>query len=230
MLPALACPGHVRRGANGTATPQIYEVQTRIKPPAPMGNVAITNVRVWDGYKVNEPSTVFVSGDLISGPKKEVAQIIDGQNGILLPGLIDAHAHPGSVRDLETLSSYGITTVLDQNCQNYEYCSSIRDQTGLTSFFTAGFSAKGPGSSHANNSDTPMDKLIWEPSQAPSYVDWVFGNGSDWLKIVSEMNGPNQATQNALVAEAHALGKKANTHAADLVSYNMAIVSKSNDP
>jgi adenine deaminase len=94
ILPALACPGHVRRGANGTATPQTYEVQTRIKPSAPTGNVAITNVRVWDGYKVNEPSTVFVSGDLISGPKMDVAQIIDGQNSILLPGLIDAHAHP----------------------------------------------------------------------------------------------------------------------------------------
>jgi hypothetical protein len=54
MLPALACPGHVRRGANGTAIPQIYGVQTRIKPPAPTGNVAIMNVRVWDGYRVNE--------------------------------------------------------------------------------------------------------------------------------------------------------------------------------
>jgi hypothetical protein len=75
-----------------------------------------------------------------------------------------------------------------------------------------------------------MNKLIWEPSQAPFYVDWDFGNGSDWLKIVSEMSGPNQVTQNALVAEAHALSKKANTHAADLVSYNMAIVSMSDGP
>jgi hypothetical protein len=134
MLPTLACPGRVRRGANGTVTPQTYEVQTRIKPSAPTGNVAITNVRVWDGYKVNEPGTVFVSGGLISGPKKDISQIINGQDGILLPGLIDAHTHPGSVRGLETLSSYGVTTVLNQNCQNYEYCSSMRDQTGRTHF------------------------------------------------------------------------------------------------
>lgn len=216
----------------GTAIPQTYHVQTRIKPAAPTDVIAITNVRVWDGYKVNEPSTVFVSGETISetAEVQMVDQIVDGQNGILLPGFIDAHAHPGSTKDLETLSSYGVTTVLNQNCQNYEYCSSMRGQTGLTSFFTAGFSAKSPGSSHANNSDTPLDELIWKPSQAPSYVQYVFGNGSDWLKIVSELNGPDQATQDALVLQAHNLGKKVNTHAADVDSYSMAIISKSDGP
>ncbi|KAF2485834.1 hypothetical protein BDY17DRAFT_294308 [Neohortaea acidophila] len=229
-LPSSACPGHYRRGENGTAIPQTYQVQTRIKPATPTATVAITNVRVWDGYKVNEPSTVYIAGDSISGVQSTVDQSIDGRNGILLPGLIDAHAHPGSVQDLETLSSYGVTTVLNQNCQNYEYCSSMRGQTGLTSFFTAGFSAKGPGSSHANNSDTPLDKLIWEPSQAPAYVQYVFGNGSDWLKVVSEQNGPDQATQNALVENAHALGKKVNTHCSLVEFYNMAILSKSDGP
>lgn len=229
-LQSSACPGHFRRAANGTVKPQTYHIQSRIKPSSPTANVAITNVRVWDGYKVNKPSTVFISGETISEATTSVDQIIDGQNGVLLPGLIDAHAHPGSTRDLETLSSYGVTTVLNQNCQNYEYCSSMRGQMGLTSFFTAGFSAKGPGSSHANNSDTPLDELIWEPSQAPSYVQYVFGNGSDWLKIVSELNGPDQETQDALVLQAHNLGKQVNTHAADLNSYSMAIISRSDGP
>ena len=229
-LPSNACPGHIRRAANGTVAPQTFTIQTRVKPSAPTANVAITNVRVWDGYKVNEPSTVFLSGETISEALVWVDQIVDGKNGILLPGLIDAHAHPGSVRDLETLSSYGVTTVFNQNCQDYEFCSSMRGQTGLTSFFTAGLSAKGPGSSHANNSDAPLSELIWKPAQAPSYVQNVFGNGSDWLKIVSELNGPDQATQDALVLNAHALGKKVNTHAADLASYIMAIASKCDGP
>lgn len=229
-LPAFSCPGHVRRGANGTVTPQSYSVQTRVKPAAPTGNTALTNVRIWDGYKVNDPSTIFIEGEKISNTVASVDQIIDGRSGILLPGLIDAHAHPGSVEDLETLSSYGVTTVLNQNCQDYEYCSSMRGQTGLTSFFTAGLSAKGPGSSHANNSDSPLSKLIWEPSQAPTFVQDVFGNGSDWLKIVSELRGPDQETQNALVFNAHAMGKKAATHAADLDSYIKAIISKVDGP
>lgn len=201
-----------------------------MKPSAPTAAVALTNVRVWDGYQVRDPSTVFISGQSISGHATRVDQIVDGRNGILLPGLIDAHAHPGSVTDLEILASYGVTTVFNQNCQNYQFCSSMRDQTGIASFFTAGLSAKGPGSSHANNSDAPLDQLIWEPSQAPAYVQNVFGNGSDWLKIVSEQNGPDQDTQDSLVLYAHALGRKVNTHAADLASYIMAIVSKADGP
>lgn len=225
-----ACPGHFRRGANGTVAPQTYAVQTRIQPPIPTLNTAIANVRVWDGYGIKDPGTVFIEGENIVESLGKVDQIVDGANGILLPGLIDAHAHPGSIEDLETLSSYGVTTVFNQNCQDYDFCASMRSQTGLTSFFTAGLSAKGPGSSHANNSDSPLDKLIWDPSQAQGYVDNVFGSGSDWLKIVSEENGPDQVTQNALVLNAHGLGKQVNTHAADLESYIMAIISKSNGP
>lgn len=227
---SLACPGHIRRGANGTAPTPTFTVQTRIRPATPTSNIAITNVRLWDGYKVHEPSTVYIQGEIIVKEVHTVDKTVDGGKGILLPGLIEAHAHPGSTKDLETLSSYGITTVLNQNCQNYEYCASMRNQTGLTSFFTAGLSAKGPGSSHANNSDAPLNQLIWEPSQAPVYVQNVFSNGSDWLKVVSEANGPDQATQNALVLHAHALGKQVNTHAADLESYIMAIVSKTDGP
>lgn len=229
-LPCTACSTHFRRAANGTVVPQTYSVQTRIKPSVPTSNITITNVRVWDGNKVNDPSTVFVCGETIQEAAASVDQIVDGRNGILLPGLIDAHAHPGSVEDLEILSSYGVTTVLNQNCQDHAFCASMRDQTGLTSFFTAGLSAKGPGSSHANNSDAPLDQLIWEPTQAASYVADVFANGSDWLKIVSELHGPDQATQNALVLHAHALGKMVNTHAADMASYIRAILSKCDGP
>lgn len=155
-----ACPGHVRRGMNGTVVPQTFAIQTRVKPSTPTANIAITNVRVWDGYKVYERSTVFIFGERIQEAAESVDQIIDGRNGILFPGLIDAHAQPDSVHDLETLSSYGVTTVRNQNCQDYEYCSSMRDQTGLTSFFTAGLSAKCPGSSHTNNSDAPLNQHI----------------------------------------------------------------------
>lgn len=225
-----ACPGHYRRGSNGTAIPQTYSVQTRIKPSAPTANIAITNVRVWDGYRLKEPAAVLIQGGTIVENLPAVDRIVDGENGILLPGLIDSHAHPGSTGDLETLSAYGVTTVMNQNCQNYEFCASMRGQTGLTEFLTAGLSAKGPGSSHANNSDSRLNKLIWDPTQAPEFVDSVFGNGSDWLKIVSEENGPNQATQNALVLNAHARGRKVNTHAADLESYIMAVVSKADGP
>lgn len=99
------------------------------------------------------------------------------------------------------------------NCLDYEVCSSLRDQTGLTSLFFAGYSAKGFNSSHAIAGNAPLNSLIYGPQQAPSYVAQVFGNGSDYLKIVSEPNGPDQATQDALVLNAHNTGHKVMTHA-----------------
>ncbi|KAJ8606370.1 hypothetical protein MRB53_041039 [Persea americana] len=53
----------VRRADNGTVLFQTFSVQTRVKPPAPTAKLAITNARVWDGYKVKEPDTVFINGE-----------------------------------------------------------------------------------------------------------------------------------------------------------------------
>lgn len=226
-----ACPGLIHRSTNGNSSTQTPpSIATRIKPATPTGKIALTNVRVFDGYGVSDPRNIFIHGTLISDDLDDVDSIIDGESGILLPGLIESHAHPDSTSALETLSSYGVTTVLNMNCIDYEVCSSLRDQTGLTSFFTAGYSAKGPNSSHAINSHAPASRLISTPEQAPLYVQEVFGNGSDWLKIVSELHGPDQATQNALVLQAHAMGRKVMTHAADLNSYIMAIESGADGP
>lgn len=205
-----ACPGHIRRSANETTTSSTLEVQTRIKPAVPTSNTAITNVRVWDGYSLTAPKTLHVSGESIVDAQavSTLDRVINVRNGIMLPGFFDAHAHPGSVDDLETLSSYGVTTVLAQSCADYAFCASMRDQTGLTSYFTAGQPAMGPNSSHANNAHAQLSSLIWEPSQAPSFVHDVFSNGSDWFKVVSELHGPDLATQTALVLQAYAQGKK----------------------
>ncbi|QIX01000.1 hypothetical protein AMS68_006517 [Peltaster fructicola] len=225
----IACPGLQRRDApsNISAVPPIA---TRIKPAVPTTRIAITNVRVFDGYQIREPSTVFVDGVTISKHLDVVDSVVEGNGGILLPGLIDGHCHPATVDHLAQLSSYGVTTAFLMNCINYESCSSLRDQTGLTSLFMAGMSAQGPGSAHARNGHTPASQLISSPQQAPQYVANVFGNGSDFLKIVSELNGPDQDTQNALVLYAHNIGKKVMTHASDIVHYVMAVKSKANGP
>ncbi len=54
--------------------------------------IAITNVRVFDGEGLGEATTVVIDGGVI-GSDPEDADVIDGQGGVLLPGLIDAHVH-----------------------------------------------------------------------------------------------------------------------------------------
>lgn len=199
----------------------------RIQPQPPRGKIALVNVRVFDGYAVQPASTVYIDADTIVADPTNIDQTIDGQGGILLPGLIDSHAHPATLADLEAFSSWGVTTVLNMACGDYTTCASLRDQRGLTSYYSAGWAAVGPGSAHAAAQQLPPGRLINSTTQVPDWVEAVFTNGSDFLKITAELNGPDQATQNALVLETHARGFQSMTHAADLVSYTTAILSRS---
>jgi imidazolonepropionase-like amidohydrolase len=167
---------------------------------------------------------VVIDGDSITFDPRDVQRTVDGEGGILLPGLIDSHVHVGSLASLETLSRYGVTTALNMGCSNYTLCSALRNQIGLTSFFSAGEGAVGPNSAHATLFGT--QDPVFSPSQPPQLVANVFGNGSDYMKIISEQNGFNQATHNALVNAAHMLGKVTMTHAQDYDSYEVAILSR----
>jgi imidazolonepropionase-like amidohydrolase len=204
---------------------QLKLLEARNQSP-PTGKTALTNVCVFDGWGIGEPTTVVIEGGSITFDPRDVQNTIDGEGGVLLPGLIDSHIHLSSVASLEILSSYGVTTAINMGCSNYTLCSALRDQIGLTSFFSAGEGAVAPNSTHATVFGS--QGFVYSPSQAPEFVADVFGNGSDFMKIISEPNGFNQATHDALVSATHALGKVSMTHAQDYGSYEVAIRSRTN--
>jgi hypothetical protein len=234
VTPNYACLPIATRDASNTTTfanTTINEdVQIRIVARPPPSKTAILNVRIFDGYQVQPPRTLYWDDDTIIEYAAEVDTIIDGRNGILLPGLIDSHCHTTLISHLDALSSYGVTTALGMSCEEYATCDTLRDQVGLTAFFTAGHAAVGPGSNHTKSQNLPPSKLISSVSEAPTWVENVFNNGRDYLKITVEENGPDQNLQNALVLYSHAMGRKAMTHAAEMEYYAQAIVSKSDGP
>jgi imidazolonepropionase-like amidohydrolase len=224
------------RSADGCLGHQAHEIsashietelkllRARSQSTRPTSKTALKNVRVFDGWRIREPSTVVIDGDSITFDPSGVQNAIDGEGGVLLPGLIDSHAHVSSLASLDTASSYGVTTVMNMGCSNYTLCHALRDQVGLTSYFTAGDSAVAPNSTHATAFGGRG--YVVSTSQAPEFVANVFGNGSDYMKLISEPNGFNQAIHDALVNATHALGKVAMTHAQDFGSYEVAIRSK----
>lgn len=214
-------------GVRGCYTPP-RDAKIQIRDVPHPGNVrtALNNVRVFDGNCINKPSSVYIDNGVIVSSLPNPDVVVDAKGGVLLPGLIDSHCHVTNMTHLEILSSYGVTTAMTMSCYSYPLCHSFVNQTGLTSFFFGGLPAQGPGSNHAINMQTPPNELIYNASQADQFVANVFGNGSNWLKITAEQNGPAQDTQNALVAAAHARGQMAMTHAADLIYYQQAILSK----
>ncbi|MEC0372120.1 amidohydrolase family protein [Paenibacillus chibensis] len=78
---------------------------------------AIVNVRIFDGEQMIAPTHVVIKGDSIisvGGDLPADATIVDGENGTLMPGFIDAHVHT-SIGGLRDALKFGVTTELEMN-------------------------------------------------------------------------------------------------------------------
>jgi imidazolonepropionase-like amidohydrolase len=219
-----ACPGehaflHARLAHVGNCTHATT---------VPATKTAITNVRVFDGTGMTGPQTIIISDSKIeqSCHASDLGDmsIIDGTNQFLIPGLIESHAHPQSCDHLKELAAYGVTTVLNMACPDYNLCRSLRGQHGVTDFISAGWPVI------ASNAPGPLANLT---SQAPFHADddpariveLDTSNGADFIKVRSEPGGPTQSQLTNIVTAAHDIGMQVMMHAADINAYNMAILS-----
>ena len=112
--------------------------------PGAAGKTALTNVRVFDGQQLRPPATVVIEADRI-GADPAGATVLDGDGGVLLPGLIDAHVHVRDRGTLERLARFGVTTVLDMANPSPALVNSLRGVPGLTALRSAGTPALAPG-------------------------------------------------------------------------------------
>ncbi|KAI8582033.1 hypothetical protein K450DRAFT_285304 [Umbelopsis ramanniana AG] len=185
--------------------------------------IALTNVRIFDGQKILNPTTVVIDGDIIGiDPTDAVEQ--DCEGAILLPGLIDAHIHLSGIQDLKTMSGFGITTALDMATWPLELLNSLRNQKGVTDIRSAGFAASASGSTHSRF--LPTESLVQNTDEAKLFVSKRVAEGSDYIKIVCDIPGPEQDVVNTLTAEAHRHGKLTIAHAATVAPFEMAQIAK----
>jgi imidazolonepropionase-like amidohydrolase len=195
------------------------------------GTVAVRNVRLFDGRQLVPGSTVVIENGLIgtglTGTGQPGTEVIDGAGGVLLPGLIDAHVHLDGPGRLETLASYGVTTVLDM-ASVPEETTALRG-TGAPSadFRSAGLPAIAPGSLHSHFPGIGQRGLIAGPDEAAAFVADRIAEGSDYIKIVvgSPFADHDQATIDALVTAAHRHGKLVVAHASSVEAVRMAQVA-----
>lgn len=112
---------------------------------APSQKTALVNVRVFDGHKVGDPTTVLIDGDKIGASCNAAgAQVVDGEGGVLIPGLIDSHCHIDSEAKLKTLTTYGITTALDMLCwpiSTMHDMKALAGRDGYPDYLSAGLAA-----------------------------------------------------------------------------------------
>lgn len=189
----------------------------------------IRRVRVFDGTAISSRTSVLIEGTRITAVDPDLDStgryVVDGTDGVLLPGFIDAHVHLHGVDSLEQLARAGVTTALDMACWPRELVDELRHRRGLTDIRSAGIPATVPGSTHSKMPGRPEAALVAGPADAETFVTDRLAEGSDYIKLIADVPGPDQATLDALVAAAHRHRKSAVAHAATLVPYQMALAA-----
>jgi imidazolonepropionase-like amidohydrolase len=193
----------------------------------------IRNVRLFDGHRVFEHRSVLVGGGVIraiGGPDmpSKGAQVIDGKEKTLLPGIIDTHVHVPHVDTRNALiqsARFGVTTDLDM-FTGQETLKTIKqiekeDAPGMADLRSAGVGASATGG-HPSDLGGGFP-TIDSPEQAEAFIAGRVAEGSDYIKLVLEDNSAWQrlakpiptlspATVRAVVAAAHRHGKLAVAH------------------
>ena len=196
----------------------------------PQDSFVVSNVRLFDGERVQERRTVIVVGGVIEqvgGPnlRADALPIVDGEGRTLLPGFIDSHVHLpafGTDAALSQNTRFGVTTVIDMFSAGItldvirdfkaqddpQHASIVMSGTGAT--------ATGGHPSQMGNVDFPM---IDEPQRAQEFVNARVSEGSEFLKVIYDDLAARQVvpmldreTLTALVEAAHSGGLLAIAH------------------
>ncbi|MCA2255998.1 amidohydrolase family protein [Mycobacterium intracellulare] len=184
--------------------------------------IALINVRVFDGRQLLPPDTVVIESGVI-GIDPAGAETIDGDGATLLPGLIDAHVHLLGEHHLAALADFGVTTALDMAAWPPSLVDSLRNRPGLTDIRSAGIPATSAGSAHSCLPGYPHEGLVNSADEAEQFVADRVAEGVDYIKLVADVPGPDQATLNALAESSRRMGKATVAHAVSTVAYDMAV-------
>ena len=198
---------------------------------------AITNVRVFDGEKTIEKTSVLIEQGKISAIGTDIkipekTPTYDGTGKTLLPGLIDSHPHTYGEAQKEALR-FGVTTEMDMFTDWHMLAAAKKQRESLeridqADLWSAGTLATAPGG-HGTEYGMKIPTLS-TAEEAPAFVKERIKEGSDYIKIVFDDGSAYGPTVNiktltpdvtqALITSAHEQNKKALIH---IASYSEAM-------
>ncbi|ODT86761.1 amidohydrolase family protein [Phenylobacterium sp. SCN 70-31] len=180
------------------------------------GPVRIRNVRIYDpeSMTVGAPSEVLVFRDRIAGvapmgastPMRPGETLIDGQGGVLMPGLHDMHAHSSFSSNLFNLAA-GVTAVRDQGNDNdalLEMMEGLRTGRLIGPRIVRNGFLEGRSPFSARNG-----RIADSLPQALDHVRWYADHGYWQIKIYNSFN-PDWVAP--VAAEAKRLGMGVSGH------------------
>jgi imidazolonepropionase-like amidohydrolase len=192
---------------------------------------AISNVRVFDGSKTIEKTSVLIQDGKIAAIGENIkiprnTPIYDGAGKTLLPGLIDSHTHTYGDAQKDALR-FGVTTEMDMFSDWHLLAPAKKQRESFgrveqADLWSAGTLATAPGG-HGTEYGMKIPTLS-TVAEAPEFVKDRVNEGSDYIKIVFDDGsayGPNVKIKSltpdvtkALIQSAHENNKKALIHIA----------------
>jgi imidazolonepropionase-like amidohydrolase len=201
-------------------------------------DIAITNVRLFDGETVVDNATVVTSCTTIRvvAHGSEVFELvadtvtINGEGKTLLPGLIDTHTHTWSVPMLERPLDFGVTTVMGMGSTNPTFASTMRAEREIgaaldrADLYAAVLWVTAPGSHGTQWAEVPT---LEEPEDAAAFVAARLNDGADYIKLIydnfkmfdTDIPTLSKETMEAVVEAAHAQGVMAVVHSRDVEAW-----------
>lgn len=187
---SLALVGCIRKDHRPRVPPSVGAVEPLTLPARLESEArwAFVNVRLFDGEVVHPRTTVLVSSDRIVGVGEgleipEGAQAVAGEGFTLLPGLLDAHAHPDDEGDLEQALRLGVTTelVMGGDPAFSRRMQQVSSQGKRAEMFSAGQPLTVHGGHGTQFADLPT---VARGESVESSVEARFAAGSQFLKII----------------------------------------------
>ncbi|MFS1703964.1 amidohydrolase family protein [Alteromonas sp. AMM-1] len=199
----------------------------------------LTNVTVFDGEQWHENTTLVVNNGRIMALGADVGaqsgnaelDMVDGQGGFVIPGLIDAHTHNWGNALTQSLQ-YGVTTTLDMFTDPQFMLSKRAQRDSLATvreadLFSSGVLVTSKGG-HGTEYGITIPTIA-TPGEADAFVAARLAEGSDYIKIVYDASASEAGhkgrftsidypTLEAVVNAAHTQHALAVVHVMDLTS------------
>ncbi len=177
----------------------------------------INGVRLFDGEKVQEKTSVLVENGVITKVASKIKgkhAVIDGTGKTLMPAMTNAHVHAWSILSFKEAAKAGVLNLLDMHgvemMQNM--MKQYNDSTHYANYFVAGAAATAP-EGHGTQFGFPTPTLT-TPEEAKKFVQMRIDGGADFIKIILEpwKNPLPHETVYALIDETHKQDKIAVVH------------------
>ena len=191
--------------------------------------ITIRTVRVFDGTSVGAPTEVHIAAGHVVETAPPGADAIDAGFAVLVPGLIDAHAHVDRREQLEAMAAAGITTVLDMGAADTARLDALRSLPGLPPVRSSLAPASAPGAFPTARMGYDPTSAVTGPGDAARFVDDRIAEGADHIKIIAEdprippFAALEVATIRALALAAREHGLLSVAHATSYVAVEAAV-------